>query len=66
MTETKTTTFTVTITAEARARSIEMLLTNGTNEGIDDGREMLLELCNLYDWVTECPLVTKTENNTDD
>ena len=41
--------FTVTITPKARAQTIEMLLTNGTPEGVQDAREMLLELCQLLE-----------------
>lgn len=65
MTETTTTTFKVTITPEARARSIEMLLTNGTPEGVEDARKMLLELCEDYKWLSECPRANNKENDND-
>ena len=45
----ETFTFKVTITPQARARTIETLLTNGTPEGVQDARDMLLELCQLYE-----------------
>ena len=41
--------FKVTITPQARAQTIETLLTSGTPEGVQDAREMLLELCQLYE-----------------
>ena len=45
----ETFTFKVTITPQARAQTIETLLTNGTPEGVQDAREMLLELCQLHE-----------------
>lgn len=65
MTDTGPFTFKVTITPEARARSIEMLLTNGTHEGVEDARKMLLELCEDYEWLTQCPRANNKENNND-